>query len=276
MVRPFKCWTKIDPHAGLHTSALQSLYSDSPVVRLVYDNRRKRPLSLLFSCFYKAHGGLQACRRAVSLSRSYTLSSSSPAAEDLPRTSRWWIIIFPRKDTAVNIYDCFLSWNECIEKLSFFIPLMLSFLFVIPVLSFFTFHTLHIFQEWKMLFFYLWPNVVKTCVLFSQSDFLCFRVIAAFQMCWSLFTAPPQPLAPPCSCLNNNNWPTRRSFIKFMFALRDAAGLFCLSGCLLFFSSLLPLTPSIMSFSASFRFSWPSRRAQYVLNTQTLSTLSVR
>lgn len=166
MVRPFKCWTKIDSLPGLHTSALQSLYSGSPVVRLMHDNRRKRPLFLLSSCFYKAHRGLQARRRAMSLSWSYTLSSSSPAAEDLSRTSRWWIIIFLRKDTAVNIYDCFLSWNKCIGKLSFFHSFDAFVAFFIPVLSFFTFHTLHIFQEWKMLFFYLWPNVIKPVFYF--------------------------------------------------------------------------------------------------------------
>lgn len=134
----------------------------------MYDNRRKRPLFLLRSCFfYKAHGGLQACRRAVSLSWSYTLSSSSPAAEDLPRTSRWWIIIFPRKDTALNIYDCFLSWNQRIGKLSFFhsfdafVPF---FLFLSCPFSLFTPFTFS--KEWKMFFFYLWPNVIKPVFYF--------------------------------------------------------------------------------------------------------------
>lgn len=158
MVRPFKCWTKIDSLPRLRTSALQSLYSGSLVARLMYDNRRKRPLFLLSSCFYKAHRGLQACRRAVSLSWSYALSSSSPAAEDLPRTSRWWIIIFPRKDTAVNIYDCFLSWNECIGKLSFFHSFDAFVLFFIPVLSFFTFHAPFTFSRNERCFSFIFDQ----------------------------------------------------------------------------------------------------------------------
>lgn len=152
-------------------------------VRLVDDNRRKRPLFLSSRCFLQSSeriGGWQTSWAYHSL----TLLPLQAAEQDLAPTSRWWIIIiFPRKDA----HDGVARWKDV-----FFPP------FARLLFSHFLFSAFSLFPRVKDVFFYcsfdLWPNAIKTGVS------LCSCVIEPVQMRWTLFTAP-------CSDLNkaNNN-----------------------------------------------------------------------